>query len=463
MAAACAEIRITGDLVCCVPDNNDLLTPFVLREQGDWFEDEIRFVRKLVQPGMHVVDIGANYGTYTLTLASLVGSSGTVHSFEPARQPIRMLRRSLDLNRMPWVTLHEVGLSDHEGTASLATSANPELNSLSGQQDSEEEIELITLDKALAGTADRISFIKMDAEGEEERILGGMEKFLAEQSPLIMFELKHGNAINEGLCEAFMRRGFLIHRLVPGPGVLAPIPLGESLDGYLLNAFAVRPESERMLIERGLLVPFRSTVPEFLAQIKIQEVVDRVASSTWLQPPTDGWHPNAGVPGWDDHRRAVALAASVDQVGVPVAGQVACLRQAIASERRAMTAGVTGSRIFTAARISFDLGYRTEAIRLIEQLIQPLMEGQDISPIFREPFLLPLRDHESLVNLSLGQLVTISALETFAWKRGFSAYFTGQQMKPLFERICTLPGHAQRSDTTLRLLGERGRIQTVRL
>lgn len=463
MAEACAELRITGDLVCCVPDNNALLTPFVLREQGDWFEDEIRFVRRLVQPGMHVVDIGANYGTYTLSLAALVGVGGAVHAFEPAQQPIRMLRRSLALNRMPWVNLHEVGLSNHQGTASLATSANPELNSLSGQQDTQEEIKLTTLDDALADHPGRIAFIKMDAEGEEERILEGATRFLAKHSPVIMFELKHGTEINEGLCEAFMRRGFLIHRLLPGPGLLAPIPLGEPLDGFLLNAFAIRPESERELIERGLLVPLRAAVPEVVGQIKVQEVIDRFAASPWLAGIPLAWGPNSEVAGWDDHRRAVALAASVSQSGLPPAGQVGCLRQAFGSARRALAAGMTGSRIFTAARIAFDLGYRGEAIRLMQQLVRPLMERKEIASAFREPFLLPLREHEGLAGLSLEQLVSVAALEAFAWKSGFSAYFTGPQMKPVFEHICTLPGHAARSDTTLRLLGEKARVQTVKL
>src|SRR4029450_8382331 len=30
-----------------VPDSLDLITPYVLREQQDWFEDEIKFLRQL--------------------------------------------------------------------------------------------------------------------------------------------------------------------------------------------------------------------------------------------------------------------------------------------------------------------------------------------------------------------------------------------------------------------------------
>ena len=66
-----------------VPDSLDLITPYVLREQLDFFEDELRFVRRLLQPGQKVVDIGANYGVYTLPMAKKVGATGHVWAFEP--------------------------------------------------------------------------------------------------------------------------------------------------------------------------------------------------------------------------------------------------------------------------------------------------------------------------------------------------------------------------------------------
>jgi hypothetical protein len=63
-------LRVKGVLQVCVPDDIRWMMPYVLLEQEDWFEDEISFVRRLVQPGSRVIDIGANYGLYTLALAS---------------------------------------------------------------------------------------------------------------------------------------------------------------------------------------------------------------------------------------------------------------------------------------------------------------------------------------------------------------------------------------------------------
>lgn len=71
-------LSFAGDLRIRVPDSLDLITPYVLREQHDWFEDELTFVRHCLQPGQHAIDIGANYGVYTLSMAKSVGPSGRI-------------------------------------------------------------------------------------------------------------------------------------------------------------------------------------------------------------------------------------------------------------------------------------------------------------------------------------------------------------------------------------------------
>ena len=77
MAEATVLFMVDGVQVV-VPDSLDLITPYVLREQLDFFEDELRFVRLVLQPGHKVVDVGANYGVYTLSMAKRVGATGHV-------------------------------------------------------------------------------------------------------------------------------------------------------------------------------------------------------------------------------------------------------------------------------------------------------------------------------------------------------------------------------------------------
>ena len=81
-----------------VPNSLNLITPYVLLEQQDWFEDEIKLLRRLLQPGQSVIDIGANYGTYTLSMAHSVGPTGQVWAFEPASATADLLAQSIAAN-----------------------------------------------------------------------------------------------------------------------------------------------------------------------------------------------------------------------------------------------------------------------------------------------------------------------------------------------------------------------------
>ena len=97
-----AEQRVTHTLVdgsqVVTPPGHHLLTPFVLAEQGDWFEDEIRFLRCWAEPGASVLDVGANYGTFALSLARAVGPDGSVIAVD-SFTPLDDLRSLITIGR----------------------------------------------------------------------------------------------------------------------------------------------------------------------------------------------------------------------------------------------------------------------------------------------------------------------------------------------------------------------------
>jgi FkbM family methyltransferase len=65
---------------------------------GEYSEGEIDLFRQIVRRGMVVLDIGANIGVFTVYLATAVGSSGRVYSFEPQRALYHVLCGNLALN-----------------------------------------------------------------------------------------------------------------------------------------------------------------------------------------------------------------------------------------------------------------------------------------------------------------------------------------------------------------------------
>ena len=60
--------------------------------QSFW-EADIEPIKKLVEPGDFVVDLGANIGWYSNVLSGLVGDQGKVFSIEPIPDTFRFFRQ----------------------------------------------------------------------------------------------------------------------------------------------------------------------------------------------------------------------------------------------------------------------------------------------------------------------------------------------------------------------------------
>jgi len=258
-----ATLTMVDDVRVVVPDSLNLITPYVLLEQQDWFEDEIKFLRRLLQPGQKIIDIGANYGVYTLSMAKTVGPTGCVWAFEPASTTARLLAESIQANRFSQVVLEQSALSSAPGTAQLSLNDNSELNALvHGAQPTSlsEAVPLTTLDACLEkfGWQD-IEFMKIDAEGEEANILLGGKRFFAELSPLVEYEIKAGTDLHLELVQNFAALGYDSYRLVPGLDLLVPFDPESPADGYLLNLFGCKPDRAAKLAERGFLLDSTSS------------------------------------------------------------------------------------------------------------------------------------------------------------------------------------------------------------
>jgi FkbM family methyltransferase len=63
-------------------------------------------------PNPRVLDIGAHYGWYTICLAKLIGTRGTVFAFEPSEKTFMHLRRNVQVNSLENVRLYKTPLSD---------------------------------------------------------------------------------------------------------------------------------------------------------------------------------------------------------------------------------------------------------------------------------------------------------------------------------------------------------------
>jgi len=253
------SVTTASGLTLRLPPSMRSLTTYVMLEQEQWFEPEMSLLPLLLTPGMNCLDIGANHGIYTLEMARCTGT-GQVIAFEPTQVPRSRLLQSVaeaDLGRR--ITVVDAGLADTDGTASFAVQDNSELNSREGAGAQRETVRLLALDSYLAsigrGQATiSVGFVKLDAEGDEVRVLAGARQFFAAQSPVVLFEYKHGCAVNTALLHSWAAMGYGLFRWSAELSLLLPFNEATAEAAFALNLVAVRPAQQQTLATRGLLV-----------------------------------------------------------------------------------------------------------------------------------------------------------------------------------------------------------------
>lgn len=172
-------------------DTRDLsLTPHLLTD-GYWEMWITDFIKRTVEPGMSVVEVGANYGYYTLLLADLVGSAGQVTAFEANPTVASLLFTSIEINGFAdRVRAEQAVVSDAGGKqvkfkiwkkhiASSGLFASAEEAERFHDAIEETTLTTVALDKYFpSGT--KVDFIKMDAEGAEPLIIRGADRLFQE-------------------------------------------------------------------------------------------------------------------------------------------------------------------------------------------------------------------------------------------------------------------------------------------
>jgi len=152
--------------------------------QGTYERPELRLLQSLVGPGALVLDVGANNGYYTATLARMVGPRGSVHAFEPSPACLAVLKQLVDRSPLPNVSVHAVALGAASGTAlyqESVTAGNAGLGTLrpgsisdSVPTETTRTVTVTTLDLfAEEHVAGEIDFVKIDVEGFEGEVLSG--------------------------------------------------------------------------------------------------------------------------------------------------------------------------------------------------------------------------------------------------------------------------------------------------
>ena len=451
------QLRFADDISIVVPDSLELITSYVLREQHDWFEDEIRFVRSLLKPGQQAIDIGANYGVFTLSMAKVVGAGGRIWAFEPASSTAALLAESLRANGFHHVVLDQRALSDHAGIAQLSLHQNSELNELvreGAAAGTAETVALISLDDAMREYRWReIDFVKIDAEGEEAAIIRGGRDFFHTLSPLIQYEVKAGTAVHLGLVQAFADIGYASYRLVPGPGALVPFNVGEPVDGYLLNLFCCKPDRAAKLAAEGRLVLASDLQAAALARpgYEWQNTLaklpyGRLLAATWQQ--TAG-HAQGGEIGG-----ALALYARSRDSELPIVERTLALQGSLGLLTAACAREPGFLRLASLARVAQAFGARTIAVEALDTQLKRVTQDRQVHP--DEPFLASSEHYDHLdPGTGIDNWVLCSILEGLERNSAFSSFYTGQAARQRLRAIGQLGFGSPEMARRLALLEQR--------
>lgn len=140
-----------------------------------------------IKPGNTCIDIGANIGHHTILMSHFVGEKGHVYAYEPIPYLRDQMARSLAINSIHNVTIHDVALSDKEGEMALFLREGNIGGSsfVSGVDTNELPVRVTTLDRQ---HTEKVDFMKIDVEGYEYHVLLGGKQLIETYRPTIIFE-----------------------------------------------------------------------------------------------------------------------------------------------------------------------------------------------------------------------------------------------------------------------------------
>lgn len=172
-----------------------------------------------LRPGDHAVDVGAHIGLNTLYMAMRVGSAGRVTAIEPAPDNLAVLRHNIAANDLRTVTVCAVAAGQaRERRDFFLRGELSAVNSLFADSFYAPVSEVAPVDVAPLDDLvdDAPGLVKIDVEGAELEVIGGMTRLL--RSPEIRLIVEWHPVLQEAaghsadaLPHALWERGFTLH------------------------------------------------------------------------------------------------------------------------------------------------------------------------------------------------------------------------------------------------------------
>jgi FkbM family methyltransferase len=167
---------------------NDLFVGRSLDCYGEYSRGEVELFPQLASSGAWVLDVGANIGALTLSLAQIVGPNGTVVAIEPQRAIYQLLCANLALNEVDNVHPIHAAAGQAAGRSFVTVSDYSKLGNFGGTELTDkggESVVVLSIDSLQLPAC---QFIKIDVEGQEQAAIAGAAATIARFRPVLYVE-----------------------------------------------------------------------------------------------------------------------------------------------------------------------------------------------------------------------------------------------------------------------------------
>jgi FkbM family methyltransferase len=198
------------------------------------------YVRRFVEPGDTVIDIGANLGYYSVLFAEWAGPTGQVYSVEPVPLFREILRRNVRSFSQVEVVPYALGKEPATVKMGVPDTAAPHRHGMTrilpAEEDATFEAEVRTPASVFADLS-RLDYVKCDIEGHEGEVLPAMEDLLREHRPILQVEVSDEN--RRPIYQMMEEFGYQAYFVKDGDLVAIQAPTDRTEGDWIL-----RPQSE---------------------------------------------------------------------------------------------------------------------------------------------------------------------------------------------------------------------------
>jgi FkbM family methyltransferase len=157
---------------CYIADNGP--ERFVIFQSRSGEREALRLSTQPLRPGDTFVDIGANFGLFSVIAAQKVGPAGRVVAIEPLPELVERLRFNISINGFENVSIFPVAVGERAGDAVLYVSDSSRAESSVVNPDGKNSVAvpmMPLLQVVENAKLSRIDAMKIDVEGYEDRVL----------------------------------------------------------------------------------------------------------------------------------------------------------------------------------------------------------------------------------------------------------------------------------------------------